>query len=128
MLWTQMIKTSGGWDDPLPLVTNDNLPAFPIDALPPVVANMALAVTEANQVPVDLPAIMGLAALSASLVGRVKLFLNPSWSETINVFALDLIDSGNRKSSTVKAMTGPLFDLQHELPAASATGNQRREG
>ena len=115
LLWTQMINTSGGWDDPLPLVTNENLPAFPIEALPPVVANMALAVTEANQVPVDLPAIMGLAALSASLVGRVKLCLNPSWSETINVFALGLIDSGNRKSSTVKAMTGPLFDLQYEL-------------
>ena len=26
-----------------------------------------------------------------------------------------LIDSGNRKSSTVKAMTRPLFDIQHEL-------------
>jgi replicative DNA helicase len=115
LLWTQTINTSGGWDDPLPLVTNDNLPAFPIEALPPVLANMALAVTEANQVPVDLPAIMGLAALSASLVGRVKLCLNRSWSETINVFALGLIDSGNRKSPTVKAMTGPLFDLQYQL-------------
>ena len=64
-----MINTSGGWDDPLPLVTNDNLPPFPIEALPPVVADMVLAVTEANQVPGDLPAIMGLTALSASLVG-----------------------------------------------------------
>ena len=115
LLWSQMINTSGGWDDPLPLVTNDNLPTFPIEALPPAVADMVLAVTEANQVPVDLPAIMGLAALSASLVGRVKLCLNRSWSETINVFALGLIDSGNRKSSTVKAMTRPLFDIQHEL-------------
>jgi Protein of unknown function (DUF3987)/Bifunctional DNA primase/polymerase, N-terminal/Primase C terminal 1 (PriCT-1) len=115
LLWAQMINTSGGWDDPLPLVTNDNLPTFPIEALPPVVADMVLAVAEANQVPVDLPAIVGLAALSASLVGRVNLRLNPSWSETINVFALGLIDSGNRKSSTVKAMTRPLFDLQYEL-------------
>ena len=115
LLWTQMINTSGGWDDPLPLVTNDNLPAFPIEALPPAVGDMVLAVAEANQVPVDLAAIMGLTALSASLVGRVKLTLNPSWSETINVFALGLIDSGNRKSSTVKAMTRPLFDLQYEL-------------
>ena len=115
LLWTQIINTGSGWDAPLPLVTNDNLPTFPIEALPPPVADMALAVTEANQVPVDLPAIMGLAALSASLVGRVKLCLNPSWSETINVFALGLIDSGNRKSSTVKAMTRPLFDLQYEL-------------
>jgi replicative DNA helicase len=96
-------------------VTNDNLPTFPIEALPPAVAEMVLAVAEANQVPVDLPAIMGLTALSASLVGRVKLCLNPSWSETINVFALGLIDSGNRKSSTMKTMTGPLFDVQREL-------------
>ena len=73
---------------PAALVTNDNLPTFPIEALPPVVADMVLAVTEANQVPVDLPAITGLAALSASLVGRVKLCLNPSWSETINVLTL----------------------------------------
>jgi hypothetical protein len=48
-------------------------------------------------------------------VGRVKLRLNPSWSETIKVFTLGLIDSGNRKSSTVKAMTRPLFDVQREL-------------
>jgi hypothetical protein len=63
LLWAQTINTSGGWDDPLPLVTNDNLPPFPIEALPPAVADMALAVAEANQVPLDLAATMGLAAL-----------------------------------------------------------------
>jgi replicative DNA helicase len=55
----------------------------------------------------------------------------PFWSETINVFALGLIDSGNRKSSTVKAMTGPLIDLQYQLqqqarPAINAARARKR--
>ena len=49
---------------------------------------------EANQVPIDLAAITGLAAQAASPVGRVILRLDPSWSETINIYAPSPIESG----------------------------------
>ena len=115
MAWVQSLNTQDGWDEPIPLVTNENLPPFPIEALPPTLKNMAVAVAEANQVPVDLAASMGLAALAASLVGRVTTRINESWTETANVYVLGLIDSGNRKSSTQARMVAPLIAMQKVL-------------
>lgn len=131
MAWVQTLNSRDGWEEPIPLVTNENLPPFPINALPPRLKDMAIAVAEANQVPVDLAASMGLAALAASLVGRVTTRINESWTETANVYVLGLIDSGNRKSSTQARMVAPLVAmqkvLQHDARDRIAFGKARKK-
>lgn len=62
-----------GWDaDPTPLTPRRLVPPFPVDALPPWVADMVMAVAEFTQTPLDLSGCLALAALSAAAGGRAE--------------------------------------------------------
>lgn len=115
----------GPWDEPVPLVSNRDLPTFPTGALPPTLGGMVQAVAANTQTPVDLPAVIGLAALAASLVGRVEFEIRDGWCEPVTVYALGLIGSGNRKSSLVRPLTQPLWDAQADLQRDTYTVRDR---
>ena len=106
------------WETPSELNSNAGLPVFPVAGMPPVLRDMVAGVAEALQVPVDLAAVIALAALSAALVGRVKVNVDGSWEETLTIYALGLADSGNRKSAAMSKLTNPLFEVQTRLREA----------
>jgi hypothetical protein len=55
--------TGDGWEEPVPL--GPVVPAFPVDALPPVLREWVTAVSTAVQVPTDLPALQTLSGALA---------------------------------------------------------------
>jgi hypothetical protein len=57
------------------------LPSFPADALPSWVSEWVKAEAVAAQVPVDLPAMLVLAALATAAAGVARIQARPGWEE-----------------------------------------------
>lgn len=125
--WDQLVGSSEGWEPPIPFADQRQLPAFPTSALPDAVEAMAASVAESTQTPVDLAAVIGLAALSAATVGRVRVVVRPGWEESTSVYALGLIGSANRKTAVVRAMTKPLRGLEAEMRDAARSSIETAE-
>ncbi len=101
----------GGWDaDPTPLTPRRLTPPFPVDALPPWVADMVMAVAEFTQTPLDLPGCLALAAMSTAAGGRAELEVRPGWREPLNLYTVVAMPPGSRKSAVFAAMIAPLLE------------------
>lgn len=102
------------WQEPEPIGQPD-LPAFPVDALPPVLANWVAAESEATQTPSDLAALLALAVCASTLAKRVTVGAWAGWSEPCNLYFAAILDPGNRKSAVFKAATRPLREVEAKL-------------
>lgn len=108
------------WDgEPVPLSARRLLPPFPVDALPPWVAEHVAAVAEFTQTPPDLAGCIALAALSTAAGGRAVVEVRPGWREPVNLFTAVAVSSGSRKSAVFAAMTGPLLAAEAALVEAA---------
>jgi replicative DNA helicase len=90
-------------------------PPFPVDALPPWVADMVIAIAEFTQTPLDLPGCLALAALSTAAGGRAELEVRPGWREPLNLYTVVAMPPGSRKSAVFAAMTAPLLEAERQL-------------
>lgn len=101
------------WPDPIPLIDYFNLPDFPIDALPEPGREIVKVVSEVNQVDPGLPGSIYLSVLSACLAkkGEVDLITH---REPVNIYTCQILDSGERKTSTMKTLTLPIYEYQKE--------------
>lgn len=103
-----------GWEAPVPL-DSGNAPAFPLDALPPVLAKYVRAVAAFTEVPVDLPAVLSLAVVAASGARKVRVIVRPGYTEPVNVFVVVSMPPGSRKSAVFAEVVAPLVDFEREL-------------
>jgi hypothetical protein len=92
------------WSNPIPLDTPYR-PPFPTEALPPTVRAFVEAVAEETQTPPDLPAVVALGTISASVGGKYEISLEGTWAEPVHGQMLCVLDSANRKSSVFRTMT-----------------------
>jgi len=99
------------WPEPAPLGFGP-LPAFPIDALPSWQGAMARALATALQVPIDLTAMLSLAAVAATVANTVQVLVKPGYVEPVNIWVLVPLGPGNRKSAAVRALVQPLAAWQ----------------
>jgi replicative DNA helicase len=113
------IGTAERWPDPIPLGSHAPLPAFPVAALTPWVAEQVAAVAEFTQTPVDLGATMALAALSTAAGGRVHVEIRPGWREQSNLYLVCAMPPASRKSDVFAAMTEPIYDVERQLQEES---------
>lgn len=103
------------WSEPIPL-DDDTRKAFPIDVLAPF-GSMAAFVTslaEFTQTPVDLPAVTALGTLSAAAGGKFEVEVEPGYVEPANLFLLNLLPSGLRKSAVFRSCTAPILAWERE--------------
>jgi len=118
-------EISEPWPTLIPLGDNQTtLPLFPTHTLPTWLAEMCVDVAEDVQVPVDLPAAIGLAALSAATAGRVLVAWD-DWTTATNLYMVVAMPPGAGKSPVFSAMTGPLED--HEVDLAEAASKEISE-
>lgn len=115
------------WADPVPLSHDADLPHFPTEALPNWLREWAVAEGEAMQVPVDLPAMMGLAVCSAAVAKKFEIHVKPGWVEPINLFIVIALPPGNRKSPVLRDATRPIHDREYVLVQEAAAENRRVE-
>lgn len=105
-------------DDFPPLIDLDydiaNLPPFPVEALPSVIANQVRAVAKHTQTSEDMAAVMSLGVLAVCLQGKYRVEGSPGYYEPLSLYTVIIAAPGERKSSVMGEMTGCLYDYEQE--------------
>lgn len=102
----------------LPLQTPRDLPGFPVEALPPVVATFVDQLAEYLECPVDLPACLALGALASASMKRFEVCPRVDWHEPINLYLAVALEPGESKSPAFKSVFAPLYALQKQQSEA----------
>jgi replicative DNA helicase len=111
-----------GWSPPIPLGVADEVPDFPVEALPGWVGEYVTAVATATQTPPDLAGMLALAVLATVAAGAVEVQPRPGWREPLCLFIAVGMDAGTRKSSVFTALTQPVAQFEHDQAAAALPG------
>ncbi len=98
------------WKKPIPLGLE--VPPFPVAVLPTFIRNWVLAEAIATQTPADLPAMLVLAVVAASIAKKVEVRVRAGWIEPANIYVLSLLESGNHKSAVFADATHPLREFE----------------
>jgi hypothetical protein len=106
------------WEPPVPLRPAAS-PALDIKRLGKI-APMAEAVAASLQVPVDLPAWLGLGAVSAAVGGRRYVRPKPDWCEPVTLYTMTICPPGELKTPTLKVMIKPLAEAEETQQLAAA--------
>jgi hypothetical protein len=101
-------------ESPMPLGRRIKVPTFPDDTLPGWVGDYVRAVAESTQTPLDLPGMLGLAALATAAARKVRVEPRPGWSEAVNLYVVVAMAPGSRKSPMFDKMTAPLMGYERE--------------
>lgn len=106
---------SGARSAPIPLNVDATLPPWPRNVFPAVIEAYVDAVTESFQVPRDMPAIIVLGVMATAWVGKAQV-LDPrtGHAESLSLYLFPVAASGERKSSTVRVLSAPIFAYQRE--------------
>ncbi|MEU1293029.1 YfjI family protein [Streptomyces sp. NPDC005840] len=107
--WTTGVHPgdSVGWDEPMPLAPPAPLP---LDAARlRGIGVMAEAVANSLQVPVDLPALLGLSAASTAIGGRRAVSPKPDWTEPVTLYTMPVAAPGEMKSPALSLMGKPIY-------------------
>jgi hypothetical protein len=96
-------STNGDWGDPeeLKIVRGaaEIATPYPIEALPPIMRDAVVEVAEATQAPLAMIAVSAMCAASAALQGHINIQRKQGLVGPINVYALVIAMSGERKST-----------------------------
>src|SRR5438034_5792456 len=102
------------WPDPLPLETAEP-PAYPLDALPRVLADQVADVARVTQVPTDLPGAIALGVVAACAARRAVVALGdgptPTHVEPLCLYVAAVSPSGTRQRAALRDMLAPLHAL-----------------
>lgn len=122
------------WPEELaPLGDEVEVTPFPTESLPLWLSTFIRAQATASQVPEDLPGMIGLAALSAAVQGKINVLANhATWTEPVCLYTAVAMPPGERKSSVFSHMTRPLteweMDVQElERPLVAASMQEHGE-
>jgi replicative DNA helicase len=123
--------SADGWERPIPFHDGATLPTFPVAALPAWWRDYIEATALATQTPVDMPAVLSLAALATCVHGRLTVEVRPGYEEPLNLYVVCVMDPANRKSAVLRAIAAPIERFQSEeserlRPELEAAAAQRR--
>ena len=107
------------WETPIPF-DEYKLPEFPIDALPPPIADYAIALAEHTQTPVDMAGTCGLSVIALGMQGKYEIEAKPGWNEPPNLFELCIMPPSERKSPVENGMLMPVNGYEAEYNARHA--------
>jgi hypothetical protein len=102
------------WEAPIDLFAAE-LPPFPLDTLPVWLAAQVVGVSTATQTPVDLAAMLGLAALAIACQKRVEVWVRPDWCEPVSLWTVAALGSGEAKTPVFSHMVAPIVAYEVEL-------------
>jgi len=101
------------WPDPIPLDAVP-VPPFPVEHLPLSIRRYAEEIAEALQVPVDLPAMLILAATAGATANKFEVEINPGWHEPTNLFICVVLPPAHRKSAAFQAVMAPFYEAERQ--------------
>jgi hypothetical protein len=109
------ITESEAWEPPIPLGAEISLPHFPVDCLPEWLGRYAVAETDATQTPLALPTTVALGACAGGLAGKFRVQIRAGWSEPTNLYIVNSLLPGERKSEVIRPLLQPIQDLERRL-------------
>ncbi len=109
------------WRPPIPLAEHD-VPEFPVERLPRALRGYVKSLSESLQVPVDMPAMLSLSIISASIANRYVVSPMPGWVEPLNSFIVVIMPPAERKSAVFLMMTKPLRQYEKKLVVREVPG------
>lgn len=114
------------WDDPLPFNEKNILP-FPLEALPPDIAEYVKAVAESTQTPLDMAGTIALAMISVCIHHKYVVQAKDDWLEPLNIYTLITAQPSERKSAVLNALTRPIrsYQKQYNLEHAAEVESSR---
>lgn len=112
-LITNGLEEVDSWGTIIHFNDYSQLPEFPTHVLPPIGRKMAEAVADVTQVDMGLAGTIYLSMLSTCLHKKAFVDLE-THIEPLSIYTCPTIDSGERKSGTLKRMAKPIFDYQKE--------------
>jgi len=96
-------------------------------ALPGPLGRFAAATAANLQVPLEIPTLLGLGALSAASRGRWQVRVADGWTEPLALYVAALAESGARKSAALTRVWAPLVAREAELREAGRDELLRRQ-
>ena len=102
------------WGALRPFGEAGELPPFPVESLPGRWSEHISALTEATQVPVDLPGMMLLGVWATAVQGKYRIRGWEGWCEPLCVWPCVALDPGNRKSAVLRALFEPVRRFEQE--------------
>ncbi|MDB4533124.1 YfjI family protein [bacterium] len=103
------------WEKLEPLRQAEELPEFPVDALPPSLSDWVSQESEATQTPPDMAALLAIAVCAVPLAKRVEVLAWEPWVEPTNLYVATILEPANRKSAVFKDAQKPLRQVEREL-------------
>lgn len=104
-----------GWDEPMPLEWDANLPAYPLQVWPRPYREYIDALAIETQTPQDLAGSVVLGVIAACIGGRVRVRPRAGWEEPTNEYVAPAMASGARKSPVLEDARAPLDTVEAEL-------------
>ena len=109
-----------GAPHPVPITFDaHSAPNLPAGIFAGWLGDMIEAVAEATETPRELAAMMALAVLGTCCQRKFSVRHEPGYFEPTNIWTVSAMDSGNRKSAVLMAMTLPLLDWERDAAEAS---------
>lgn len=106
---------------PTPVVPGSDsvrLPAFPVECLPPAMADQVRYVAASKQVDPTMPALFALSMLSAVAAKKMQVWGGGTHYEALSLYTCVSAESGERKSPTGREMFGPLGAIERRMADA----------
>jgi len=104
------------WDPPWPL--RHPTPPFPIEVMG-WMEKPIRQLSDQLQVPLDLTAMMTIAAVSATIRGRIRGKAIPGWEEPLNLYIAAVLGPGETKSPALARIVAPLRRMEQEARTAA---------
>ena len=115
------VAATGGqesWEEPIPFSSVPvNLPPFPLDIFPPWLRSYTEALAESTQTPPDLAGMLALPMLATGCQRLAYLRVQHDHEESLCLYTLIAMASGERKSSVYKSMSAPIYEYEKTLQA-----------
>jgi hypothetical protein len=109
----RMTELASEWG-PVVSYAAPNLPAFPLEALPPAIRDYVGEVSASVQVPPELPAMLALSAIGAAGCRSCVAQVGRTHAEPLNLWTATVMPPGSRKSAAVQAMVFPIEEYERE--------------
>ena len=118
-LGTENSSAAEEFDDPIPLTAQPvDVPPFPVDALPEVIANKVTELAEFTQTDPAMPGTSALSTLATCCGGHAKIQVRPGWLEPLCLSTATIADPAERKSAVQESMVSPLHEAEAEMSFA----------
>ena len=106
------VANSHAWEKPVSFTKDYSLSPFPVEALPTALQEIALAVAESTQTPVDMSAVKTLAAVATCVQGKFNVQGKTDHIEPLNLYVVSVLPPAERKSAVDGHINKPLGEYE----------------